>query len=202
MSKPACLPRRCADTPPQPQTTLYFLRAKSTLSEEMMKSAAFLRFASMLASAITLFASFAIPARAETFEFAVLVLGSRLLRPTMSARGVGNREANRGPCEVQAALLWCAGRGEGNRQRRRHRRGWRGTTSASFVAGLARPVAYFEALFWIPAIPRSRSISSTSCRNRPASFGAARIEADVQLPSAASCRTAPTATSGDLRLEG
>ena len=36
-----------------------------------MKSAAILRFAAMLASAITLIASFATPARAETFEFAV-----------------------------------------------------------------------------------------------------------------------------------
>jgi TRAP-type C4-dicarboxylate transport system substrate-binding protein len=32
-----------------------------------------------------------------------------------------------------------------------------GTTSASFVAGLVRPVSVSEALFWIPAIPRSRS---------------------------------------------
>ena len=29
-----------------------------------------------------------------------------------------------------------------------------GTTSASFVAGLARPVSYFEALFWIPGDPK------------------------------------------------
>jgi TRAP-type C4-dicarboxylate transport system substrate-binding protein len=30
-----------------------------------------------------------------------------------------------------------------------------GTTSASFVAGLVRPVSYMEALFWIPADPAS-----------------------------------------------
>jgi TRAP-type C4-dicarboxylate transport system substrate-binding protein len=29
-----------------------------------------------------------------------------------------------------------------------------GTTSASFVAGLVRPVSYFEALFWIPGDPK------------------------------------------------
>ena len=29
-----------------------------------------------------------------------------------------------------------------------------GTTSASFVAGLVRPVSYLEALFWIPRDPK------------------------------------------------
>jgi TRAP-type C4-dicarboxylate transport system substrate-binding protein len=119
-----------------------------------MKSAAILRFAGMLASAIPLFASFAAPARAETFEFAVWYSDRDFYAnyARLWASEIEKRTEGRVKIKLHFSGALVAAKETVNAVRTGAAGG--GTTSASFVAGLARPVAYFEALFWIPGDPK------------------------------------------------
>ena len=119
-----------------------------------MKSAAILRFAAILASAITLFASFAPPARAETFEFAVWYSDRDFYADYVRtwASEIEKRTEGRVKMKLHFSGALVAAKETVNAVRTGAAGG--GTTSASFVAGLARPVAYFEALFWIPGDPK------------------------------------------------
>lgn len=115
-----------------------------------MKSAAILRFAAMLASAITVFANFATPARAETFEFAVWYSDRDFYADyaRLWAAEIEKRTEGRVKIKLHFSGALVAAKETVNAVRTGAAGG--GTTSASFVAGLARPVAYFEALFWVP----------------------------------------------------
>lgn len=119
-----------------------------------MKSAAILRFAAMLASAITLFATFAAHARAETFEFAVWFSDRDFYADYVRlwASEIEKRTEGRVKMKLHFSGALVAAKETVSAVRTGAAGG--GTTSASFVAGLARPVSYFEALFWIPGDPK------------------------------------------------
>ena len=119
-----------------------------------MKSVATSRFVAMLASAITLFASLATPARAETFEFAVWFSDRDFYADYVRtwASEIEKRTEGRVKMKLHFSGALVAAKETVNAVRTGAAGG--GTTSASFVAGLARPVAYFEALFWIPGDPK------------------------------------------------
>jgi TRAP-type C4-dicarboxylate transport system substrate-binding protein len=119
-----------------------------------MKSTAISRSAAMLASAITLFANFSTPARAETFEFAVWYSDRDFYADYARtwASEIEKRTEGRVKFKLHFSGALVAAKETVNAVRTGAAGG--GTTSASFVAGLARPVAYFEALFWIPGDPK------------------------------------------------
>ncbi|HYI06969.1 MAG TPA: TRAP transporter substrate-binding protein DctP, partial [Reyranella sp.] len=155
MSKPACFARPLSLTRAATSNdTLLFAERKARSREETMKSAAIMRFAAMLASAITLFASFATPARAETFEFAVWYSDRDFYAAyaRLWASEIEKRTEGRVKFKLHFSGSLVAAKETVNAVRTGAAGG--GTTSASFVAGLARPVAYFEALFWIPGDPK------------------------------------------------
>lgn len=119
-----------------------------------MKSAAISRFAAMLTSALILFAHFATAARAETFEFAVWYSDRDFYADyaRLWATEIEKRTEGRVKIKLHFSGALVAAKETVNAVRTGAAGG--GTTSASFVAGLARPVAYFEALFWIPGDPK------------------------------------------------
>src|SRR5690349_18613531 len=119
-----------------------------------MKSAAILRSVAMLASAITLFASFAAAARAETFEFAVWFSDRDFYADYVRlwASEIEKRTEGRVKMKLHFSGALVAAKETVSAVRTGAAGG--GTTSASFVAGLVRPVSYFEALFWIPGDPK------------------------------------------------
>jgi hypothetical protein len=112
-----------------------------------------------------------------------LVLGSRLLRRLRPLVGIGDREAHREPRQDQAALLRCAGRRQGNRQRGPHRGRRRRHHQRKFrrrpgAAGLLLRGAVLGS--W-RSQDRARYHPQAARADAQAS-GVARIEADVQLP--------------------
>src|SRR4051794_14892286 len=111
-----------------------------------MKSAAILRFTAMLAPAIAAFASVATPARAETFEFAVWFSDRDFYADYVRlwASEIDKRTEGRVKMKLHFSGALVAAKETVSAVRTGAAGG--GTTSASFVAGLARPMSYFEAL--------------------------------------------------------
>jgi TRAP-type C4-dicarboxylate transport system substrate-binding protein len=115
-----------------------------------------LRLARLLlaAAVIAIFAGFANVARAETFEFAVWFSDRDFYADHVRwwASEIEKRTEGRVKIKLHFSGALVAARETVNAVRTGAAGG--GTTSASFVAGLVRPVSYFEALFWIPGDPK------------------------------------------------
>ena len=155
-----------------------------------------LRLARLLlaAAAIAIFAGFANVARAETFEFAVWFSDRDFYADDVRHLGVGNRKADRGPSQDQAAFLWRARRGEGNRQRGAHRRGRRRHHQRE-LRRRAGPAGFLlrGAVLDSRAIPRSPSIRCRRCCSRSRTLMEQRgLKLMFNFPRPGWCRTAPT----------
>src|SRR6185503_15293106 len=130
-------------------------RAVRARWEGSMICAPALRLARLLlaAGAIAIFAG--LPgARAETFEFAVWFSDRDFYADHVRkwASEIEKRTEGRVKIKLHFSGALVAAKETVNAVRTGAAGG--GTTSASFVAGLVRPVSYFEALFWIPGDPK------------------------------------------------
>ena len=115
-----------------------------------------LRLARLLlaAAAIAIVAGFANVARAETIEFAVWFSDRDFYAEHVRkwASEIEKRTEGRVKIKLHFSGALVAAKETVNAVRTGAAGG--GTTSASFVSALARPVSYFEALFWIPGDPK------------------------------------------------
>ena len=115
-----------------------------------------LRLARLLlgAGVIAIFAGFSNAARAETFEFAVWFSDRDFYADHVRwwASEIEKRTEGRVKMKLHFSGALVAAKETVNAVRTGAAGG--GTTSASFVAALVRPVSYFEALFWIPGDPK------------------------------------------------
>ena len=108
----------------------------------------------LFAAAVSALAGSANVARAETFEFAVWYSDRDFYADHVRwwASEIEKRTEGRVKLKLHFSGALVAARETVNAVRTGAAGG--GTTSASFVAGLVRPVSYFEALFWIPGDPK------------------------------------------------
>jgi len=116
-----------------------------------MSSAARLRFPALLtAAAVAVLAGLTTPVRAQTFEFAVWFSDRDFYADHVRwwASEIEKRTEGRVKLKLHFSGSLVAARETVNAVRTGAAGG--GTTSASFLVGLVRPVSYFEALFWIP----------------------------------------------------
>jgi TRAP-type transport system periplasmic protein len=131
-------------------------RAVGARWEASMIRAPFLRLARALLAAgvIAIFAGFANAARAETFEFAVWFSDRDFYADYVRwwASEIEKRTEGRVKMKLHFSGALVAAKETVNAVRTGAAGG--GTTSASFVAALARPVSYYEALFWVPGEPK------------------------------------------------
>ena len=110
--------------------------------------------AAMLMAAVISLAGSATTLRAETFEFAVWYSDRDFYAEHARhwAAEIEKRTQGRVKINLHFSGALVAAKETVNAVRTGAAGG--GTTSASFVAGLVRPVSYFEALFWIPGDPK------------------------------------------------
>ena len=110
--------------------------------------------AAMLMAAVISLAGSATTLRAETFEFAVWFSDRDFYAEHARnwAAEIEKRTEGRVKINLHFSGALVAAKETVNAVRTGAAGG--GTTSASFVAGLVRPVSYFEALFWIPGDPK------------------------------------------------
>jgi TRAP-type C4-dicarboxylate transport system substrate-binding protein len=108
----------------------------------------------MLMAAVISLAGSATTLRAETFEFAVWFSDRDFYAEHARnwAAEIEKRTQGRVKINLHFSGALVAAKETVNAVRTGAAGG--GTTSASFVAGLVRPVSYFEALFWIPGDPK------------------------------------------------
>jgi TRAP-type C4-dicarboxylate transport system substrate-binding protein len=110
--------------------------------------------AMLAAAAIALLAATTSAVRAQTIEFAVWFSDRDFYADHVRwwASEIEKRTEGRVKLKLHFSGALVAARETVNAVRTGAAGG--GTTSASFVAGLVRPVSYFEALFWIPGDPK------------------------------------------------
>jgi len=119
-----------------------------------MMRARFIHAAAFLGAWWAAFAGWPTGARAETIDFAVWFSDRDFYADHVRkwASEIERRTDGRVKLKLHFSGALVAARETVNAVRTGAAGG--GTTSASFVAGLARPVSYFEALFWIPGDPK------------------------------------------------
>jgi TRAP-type C4-dicarboxylate transport system substrate-binding protein len=128
----------------------------SLASEEtaMMRAIGLKTVGTLLAAWFSAFTCLPTSARAETIEFAVWFSDRDFYAEHIRkwASEIDKRTDGRVKIKLHFSGALVAARETVNAVRTGAAGG--GTTSASFVSALARPVSYFEALFWIPGEPK------------------------------------------------